>query len=134
MPLLCWFDYFLDIRAEICQIFRWFFGKPMTPKRHSEIHWPLVHICRLNFVKLSAFGKNWDNLFMSKFMRYYVQIMTMPSLFASFNLILKISILIIIKQKQCWMCEWRIGKISLITLGFPINKQAGLSIFRSMLP
>ena len=86
MLLFCWFDYFLDIRAEICQIFRWFFGKPMTPKRHSEIHWPLVHICRLNFVKLSAFGKNWDNLFMSKFMRYYVQIMTMPSLFCIYSL------------------------------------------------
>ena len=39
MLLLCWFDHFLDSRAEICQIFRWFFGKSMTPKRHSEINW-----------------------------------------------------------------------------------------------
>ena len=42
MLLLCWFDHFLDSRAEICQIFRWFFGKSMTPKRHSEINWPLL--------------------------------------------------------------------------------------------
>ena len=41
MPLLCWFDHFLVSRAEICQIFRWFFGKFKTSKRHSEINWPL---------------------------------------------------------------------------------------------
>ena len=41
MLLLCWFDHFLDSRAEICQIFCFFFGKSMTPKRHSEINWPL---------------------------------------------------------------------------------------------
>ena len=41
MLLLCWFDHFLDSRAEICQIFRWLFGKSMTPKRHSAINWPL---------------------------------------------------------------------------------------------
>ena len=41
MLLLCWFDHFLDSRAEICQIFRWFFGKFKTPRRHSEINWPL---------------------------------------------------------------------------------------------
>ena len=35
------FDHFLDSRAEICQIFRWFFGKFKTSKRHSEINWPL---------------------------------------------------------------------------------------------
>ena len=40
--LLSWFDHFLDSRAETCQIFRCFFGKSMTPKRHSEINWPLV--------------------------------------------------------------------------------------------
>ena len=28
----------LGSRAEICQIFHWFFGKSMTPKRHSEIN------------------------------------------------------------------------------------------------
>ena len=39
--LLCWSDHFLDSRAEICQIFRWFFGKYMAPKRHSEFNWPL---------------------------------------------------------------------------------------------
>ena len=27
MPLFCWFDHFLVSWAEICQIFRWFFGK-----------------------------------------------------------------------------------------------------------
>ena len=41
MLLLCWFDQYLDSRAEICQSFRCFFGKSMTPKRHSEINWPL---------------------------------------------------------------------------------------------
>ena len=41
MLLLCWFDHFLDSRAEICQIFHWLFGKSMTLKRHSEIYWPL---------------------------------------------------------------------------------------------
>ena len=41
MLLLCWFDHFLDYRAEICQIFRRLFGKSMTPKKHSEINWPL---------------------------------------------------------------------------------------------
>ena len=40
--ILCWFDHILDSRAEICQIFRWFFGKSMTSKRHSEINWPLA--------------------------------------------------------------------------------------------
>ena len=39
--LLCWFEHFLDSRAELCQIFRWFCGKSMTSKRHSEINWPL---------------------------------------------------------------------------------------------
>ena len=42
MCLLCWFDHFLDSRAEICQIFSFFFfGKSMTPERHSEINWSL---------------------------------------------------------------------------------------------
>ena len=41
--LFCWFDHFLDSRAEICQIFRWFFGKFKAPKRHSEINWPSIH-------------------------------------------------------------------------------------------
>ena len=39
MLLLCWFDHFLDSRADI---FCWIFGKSMTPKRHSEINWPLM--------------------------------------------------------------------------------------------
>jgi hypothetical protein len=38
--LPCWFDHFLDFKAEICQMFRCFFGKSLTPKRHSEINWP----------------------------------------------------------------------------------------------
>ena len=38
---LCWFDHFLYSRAEICQFFRWFFGK-FKSKRHSEINWPLA--------------------------------------------------------------------------------------------
>ena len=42
MPLFWWVHHFLDSRAEICQIFRCFFVKSMTPKRHSEINWPLV--------------------------------------------------------------------------------------------
>ena len=52
-----------------------------------SILWPklpccLPHlVCRLNFVKLSAFGKNWDNLFLPKFMRYYAQVIMTPSLF-----------------------------------------------------
>jgi hypothetical protein len=37
-PLFYDFDHFLDSGAEICQIFRWFFGKFKTPKRHSEIN------------------------------------------------------------------------------------------------
>ena len=36
-----WFDLILNSGAEICQIFRWFFEKSVTPKRHSEINWPL---------------------------------------------------------------------------------------------
>ena len=39
---ILWFDHFLDSGAEICQMFRWFFGKSVTPKIHSEINWPLV--------------------------------------------------------------------------------------------
>ena len=31
----------LDSRAEICQIFRCFFGKFKKSKRYSEINWPL---------------------------------------------------------------------------------------------
>ena len=46
--LLCWFDHFLDSRAESCQIFRWFLGKSMTPKSHSEINWPL-RITNVNY-------------------------------------------------------------------------------------
>ena len=40
---LLWFDHFLDTWAEICQIFRWFFGKFKISKRHSEIIWPLPY-------------------------------------------------------------------------------------------
>ena len=36
--LLCWFDHFLDSGVEIWQIFRCFFEKSMTTKRHSEIN------------------------------------------------------------------------------------------------
>ena len=48
MPLLCWFDHFLVSGAEICQIFRWFFGKFQTPKRRSEINWPLPKLLSIN--------------------------------------------------------------------------------------
>ena len=43
VPLFCRFDHFLDSWAEICQIFRWFFGNSMTltPNWHSEINWSL---------------------------------------------------------------------------------------------
>ena len=50
MPLLCWFKHFLVCRAEICQIFRWFFGKFKNIKGHSEIIWPLAAaICPINY-------------------------------------------------------------------------------------
>ena len=39
--VILWFEHFLDFWAEICQIFRWFFGKFKKSKRHSEIIWPL---------------------------------------------------------------------------------------------
>ena len=39
MIVCLWFDHFLDSRAEICHIFRWFFGKLKKFKRHSEINW-----------------------------------------------------------------------------------------------
>ena len=40
--LLCWFDHFLDSRAEICHFFSmFFFEKFKTWKSHSEINWPL---------------------------------------------------------------------------------------------
>ena len=39
MLLLCWFDHFLDSRAEICQIFRCFLEN-LWHSRHSEINWP----------------------------------------------------------------------------------------------
>ena len=38
---LLWFDHFLDPWAEICQIFRCFFGKFKKSKKQSEIIWPL---------------------------------------------------------------------------------------------
>ena len=44
IPLFCWFDHFLCPRAEICQIFHWFFGNFKVSKRHSEINGPLVLI------------------------------------------------------------------------------------------
>ena len=54
---LLWFDHFLDPWAEICQIFRWLFGKFKKSKRHSEIIWPLRvcnkwfpnHVCFFNY-------------------------------------------------------------------------------------
>ena len=45
MPLFCWFHHFLDSRADICQIFRWYLNilvQTMTPKGHFEINWPLI--------------------------------------------------------------------------------------------
>ena len=46
-PCTIWSCYFLiwtllDFWAEICQNFRWFFGKFKKSKRHSEIIWPLL--------------------------------------------------------------------------------------------
>ena len=38
---LCRFHHFLDSRVDICQKFRWFFGKFKTSKGHSEINWPV---------------------------------------------------------------------------------------------
>ena len=42
VPLFCWFDHFLYIRAEICQIFRCFLENLRLSKRRSEINLPLV--------------------------------------------------------------------------------------------
>ena len=40
---ILWFDHFIDSGAEICQIFRYFFGKfKKKSERHSEINWPLA--------------------------------------------------------------------------------------------
>ena len=47
--LFCCFDHFWYTRAEICQIFRCFFGKFKKSKRHSEINWPLSIWMLLNF-------------------------------------------------------------------------------------
>ena len=56
VPLFCWFDHFLYSRAEICQIFRWFFGKFKISKRHSEINWPLAHRQK----KSVFYGVSWN--------------------------------------------------------------------------
>ena len=48
----CLFDHFLDSWAEICQIFWWFLGNSTTPKRHSEINWPLVTASVSSFFNL----------------------------------------------------------------------------------
>ena len=53
---LLWFDHFLDPWAEICQIFRWFFGKFKKSKRHSEIIWPLMYMLK-NYLPHSI----WEN-------------------------------------------------------------------------
>ena len=59
LPLYCWFDHFLYSRTEICQNFRWFFGKFRTPKRHSEINWPLTfqinHLDTKQLLEVMAF-------------------------------------------------------------------------------
>ena len=44
VPLFCCRDHFLYSRAEICQIFCWFFGKLQISERHSEINWTLIHV------------------------------------------------------------------------------------------
>ena len=58
VPLFCWFDHILDLWAEICQIFRWFFRKFKISKRHSESNWPLrdplVSRKLLNFRRLAT--------------------------------------------------------------------------------
>ena len=41
MSLFWWFQHLFGSRAEICQIFRRFFGKFKKSKRHPEIYWPL---------------------------------------------------------------------------------------------
>ena len=43
--------YFLDYRADICLIFRVFFGKFKTSKRLSEINWPLLPYILWNTVQ-----------------------------------------------------------------------------------
>ena len=67
MLLFCSFDHFLDFRAEICQIFRWCFGKFKKSKRHSEINWPLLGLYfsfifrvweRIMRMKVFHFGSN----------------------------------------------------------------------------
>ena len=53
IPLICWFDQFVDSGAEFCQIFCWFFGKFNISKRHSEINWPLDWWISGHFDKLA---------------------------------------------------------------------------------
>ena len=53
IPLICWFDQFVDSGAEFCQIFCWFFGKFNILKRHSEINWPLDWWISGHFDKLA---------------------------------------------------------------------------------
>ena len=59
MHLFFWLDYFLDSRAEICQIFRWFLGKSNISKRHSEINWPLVGPNKQDFCSNSHQNLHW---------------------------------------------------------------------------
>ena len=42
MSLFWWFQHLSCSWADICQIFRCFFGKFKKSKRHSEINWPLL--------------------------------------------------------------------------------------------
>ena len=51
MPLIFWFDLFLEARAEILGKIDGFLEEVLTPKGHFEIYWPLLH----NHVQKSIF-------------------------------------------------------------------------------
>ena len=64
-PLFFWLDQFLDSRAEIYQVFAIIFGKFKTPKRHSEINWPLnsnpLYYIILHLLQTVQVQKKWKN-------------------------------------------------------------------------
>ena len=61
--VILWFEHFLDFWAEICQIFRWFFGKFTKSKKHSEIIWPLACLINWTFDSDGMNSRKIPNLF-----------------------------------------------------------------------
>ena len=58
MSLFWWFQHLSCSWAEICQIFRCFFGKFKKSKRHSEINGPLAWMIAPRFLPLSLSATN----------------------------------------------------------------------------